>query len=107
MSNLEQVLLIVGMMAVTFGVRYPILSLSGRVDLPRWLRTALGYVPVAVLSALSVPILLMPEGQLDIAVSNEYLIAGLFSIVVAAVSRNLLLTIASGMVLFLCLRFLF
>jgi len=107
MTDLEQILLIVGMMVVTFGVRYPILSLSGRVDLPAWLRTALSYVPVAVLSALSAPILLMPEGQLDIAIDNEFLLAGLFSIAVAALSRNLLLTIASGMVLFLCLRFLY
>ncbi len=107
MTDLEQILLIVGMMVVTFGVRYPILSLSGRVALPNWLKTALSYVPVAVLSALSAPILLMPEGQLDIAIDNEYLLAGLFSIAVAALSKNLLLTIASGMVLFLCLRFLF
>jgi len=107
MSNLEQVLLIIGMMLVTFGVRYPILSLSGRVDLPRWLQTALGFVPVAVLSALSAPILLMPESQLYLSLDNEYLMAGMFSIVVAAISKNLLLTISSGMVLFLCLRLLF
>lgn len=107
MTNLEQISLIVGMLVVTFGVRYPILSLSGRVVLPRWLKTALSYVPVAVLSALSAPILLMPEGQLDIAIGNEYLLAGLFSIAVAALSRHLLLTIASGMVLFLFLRFLY
>ncbi|MEE9335980.1 MAG: AzlD domain-containing protein [Granulosicoccaceae bacterium] len=107
MSDLEQVLLVVGMMVVTFGVRYPILLLSGRVDLPAWLQTALSYVPVAVLSALCAPILLMPEGQIDIALGNEYLLAGLFSIAVAALSRNLLLTIASGMAVFLWLRFLF
>ncbi len=107
MSDIEQILLIVGMMVVTFGVRYPILSLSGRVELPEWLQTALSFVPVAVLSALSAPILLMPEGQLTIAFSNEYLMAGLFSIAIAALSRHLLLTIASGMAVFLCLRFLF
>ncbi len=106
MSDLEQVLLIRGMMLVTLGVRYPILALSGRVDLPKWLQSALGYVPVAVLSALSAPILLMPEGHLAINMSNEYLLAGVFSVAVAAFSRHLLLTIASGMVLFLCLRFL-
>ena len=107
MGDTEQILLIVGMMVVTFGVRYPILSLSGRVELPEWLQTALSFVPVAVLSALSAPILLMPEGQLNFAVSNEYLVAGFFSIAVATFSRSLLLTIASGMLVFLCLRFLF
>jgi len=107
MSSTEQVLLIVGMMIVTFGVRYPILSLSGRVELPNWLKTALGFVPVAVLSALSAPIILMPEGQLYFSPQNEYLVAGVFSIVVAALSKNLLLTISSGMILFLCLRLVF
>ena len=105
MTDSEQILLIVGMMVVTFGVRYPVLSLSGRVDLPAWLQTALRYVPVAVLSALSAPILLMPEGQLALTTSNEYLMAGLFSIVVAALTKNLLFIIASGMALFMFLRF--
>ncbi len=105
MSNLEQVLLLLGMMIVTFGVRYPVLSLSGKLKFPAWLKAALEFVPVAVLSALSAPILLMPEGQLAIAFHNEYLVAGLFSIVVAALSRHLLLTISSGMGVFLLLRF--
>ncbi len=105
MSSLEQLGLLVGMMVVTFGVRYPVLALSGKVRFPRWLRLALQYVPVAVLSALSAPIIVMPDGVLSISMANEYLVAGVFAIIVAALSRHLLLTICSGMTLFLMLRF--
>lgn len=106
MSEIEQIMLLAGMMIVTFGVRYPVLSLSGKVKFPSWLKAALQFVPVAVLSALSAPILLMPEGQLAIVYGNEYLLAGVFAIVVSALTRNLLLTISSGMGVFLLLRFL-
>jgi branched-subunit amino acid transport protein len=93
------------MMAVTFGVRYPILALSGKVKMPAWLVKALGFVPVAVLSAIAVPIMVAPEGSLALEATNEYLIAGLAAIVFVAITRHLLWTILLGMALFLMLRF--
>lgn len=106
MSYWQEVILIVGMMAVTFGVRYPILALSGRVEMPQLLVTALGYVPVAVLSAIAVPIMLAPQGSSHLSFDNEYLVAGTAAIVFVAVTRHLLWTIVLGMALFLVLRFL-
>jgi len=87
MSYWQEALLIVGMMAVTFGV-------------------ALAYVPVAVLSAIAVPIMLAPQGDLEFNIYNEYLVAGVASIVFVAITRHLLWTIILGMSLFLALRFL-
>lgn len=106
MSYWQEALLVLGMMAVTFGVRYPILALSGRIRMPPLLVKALGYVPVAVLSAITVPIMLAPEGDLQLSFSNEYLVAGVASIIFVAITRHLLWTIVSGMTLFLVLRFL-
>ncbi len=106
MSYWQELVLILGMMAVTFGVRYPILALSGRVQMPPWLVRALGYVPVAVLSAITVPIMLAPQGELALTLDNEYLIAGVAAIVFAGFTRHLLWTIVLGMSLFLALRFL-
>ena len=106
MSYWQEALLIVGMMAVTFGVRYPVLALSGRVRMPPWLVRALAYVPVAVLSAIAVPIMLAPQGDLAFNFHNEYLVAGVASIVFVAITRHLLWTIILGMSLFLALRFL-
>ncbi|MFK7891669.1 MAG: AzlD domain-containing protein [Granulosicoccus sp.] len=107
MSPWQEIAAVIGMMAVTFGVRYPVLALSGRVKMPALLLEALRFVPVAVLSAIVLPMVLAPEGQLSFSVDNEYLLAGIFCIAVAAFSRHLLLTIILGMGLFLLLRFVF
>ena len=105
MNYWQEALLILGMMAVTFGVRYPVLALSGCVRMPPWLVRALGYVPVAVLSAIAVPMMLEPQGAMQLSFDNEYLVAGIASIVFVAITRHLLWTIVLGMALFLALRF--
>lgn len=107
MSAWQEAALIVGMMAVTFGVRYPILALSGRIQMPAWLVEALRFVPVAVLSAIIIPMVMAPKQTLWLAVDNEYLVASVVAIIIAAKSRYLLLTIVAGMALFFVLRFLF
>ena len=106
MSAFEEGLMILGMMVVTFGVRYPTLALSGRYQFPLALKQALRFVPVAVLTAFVVPLIIAPEGDIALKASNEYLVAGLASIAIAWFSRHLLLTIVLGMALFLLLRFL-
>ena len=106
MSAWNEALLIMGMMLVTFGVRYPLLALSGRFQFPDRIIELLRFVPVVVLSAICVPMLLAPEKTLWIGFDNEYLIAGVAAVAIAAFSRHLLLTIALGMSLFLVLRFM-
>ncbi len=106
MSGIEEALMVLGMFAVTFGVRFPVLKLAGSVDLPSWLRRALRYVPVAVLTAILFPMMLMPEGVMSFSADNAHLIAGAVAAVIAAISRHLMLTIVIGMSLFLLLRFL-
>ena len=93
-----ELLLILGMVAVTFGVRYPVLALVTKLTLPHWFANPLKYVPVAVLTAITVPALLAPNGgSLYLSLRNEYLVAGLVAILVSWYSKNLLLTIAVGM----------
>lgn len=104
MSTSEQLWLIVGMMLVTFGVRYGVLAFSGRKALPKRLEAALEFVPVAVLTALCVPLIVKPEGVWSLSLENSHLIAGVVAVVIAATTRHLLLTIVVGMVLFLVLH---
>lgn len=96
-------LLILGMAAVTFGVRYPMLAIIGRLRLPDLALRALRYVPIAVLTAIVAPAALMPQGDLDLT-PNAHLIGGLAAVLVAWRTRNLLLTIVTGMVVFLLWR---
>ncbi len=64
---------------------------------PERFRSPLRYVPAAVLGALIAPaVLLMPETQ-SLTWENPRLWAGLIALVVAWLSRSVLLTIISGM----------
>jgi branched-subunit amino acid transport protein len=59
----RELLIILAMAAVTFGVRYSFFVLGDRVAFPGWARRALRYVPVAVLTAIVVPMVLLPDGS--------------------------------------------
>lgn len=101
---MNELLLILGMALVTFGVRYPMLAIVGRLQLPDPVLRALRYVPVAVLTAITVPAMLMPEGNIDIRPDNTYLVGGIIAALVAWRTKNLLLTIVVGMASFLLWR---
>ncbi len=101
---MNEALLVLGMALVTFAVRYPPLALVGRLQLPERVIRALRYVPVAVLTAIIVPAVLMPQGELDLRLENAYLIAGLTAVLVSWRMKNLLLTIVIGIGVFLLWR---
>ncbi len=90
--------LIAGMFAVTFGIRHVLYLMAGRFSFPRPVEKALNYVPPAVLTAIVVPAVLMPDGKtLDISFGNAYLAGALIAAGVAFWRNNLLLTIVIGM----------
>jgi branched-subunit amino acid transport protein len=98
MITVSEVLLIGGMAAVTFATRYTMIALLGRILIPDVLHRALRYVPVAVLTALILPALVMPQGDgLVLTWRSPHLVAGLLAILVAWRTRHLLLTIVVGM----------
>lgn len=104
---MNEFLLVAGMALVTFALRYPVLALLGRIQLPTAIRRALGFVPAAVLAALIAPAMFMPDGQhIVLHYRNAALIAGSGAVVVAWRSRNLLLAIVTGMAIFLAWRWL-
>jgi branched-subunit amino acid transport protein len=89
------------MSLVTFAVRYPMLVIFGKLNPPDSIFRALKYVPPAVLTAIIVPALILPDGyQLTIKLTNAYLLAGFVAFGVAWRSRNLLWTIIIGMATF-------
>lgn len=97
--------LIFFMMLVTFGVRYPVLALVGKIQLPAYIERALKFVPVVVLSALSAPIVLIgSDGDWNLSFYNPYLVASLVAMAVAWKTRHLLLTIVCGMFVFVLIR---
>ncbi len=82
---------------ITFGMRFSLIYLFGKFEIPETLRKALHYVPPAVLSAIIFPELLIRNGALDLSLGNTRLLAGIVAIATAWFSRNTLLTILVGM----------
>lgn len=93
--NIWLVMLIGGL--ITFGIRFSLIYLFGRFEVPETMRRALHYVPPAVLSAIIFPELLLRDGQLDLTLANTRLLAGVIAIVTAWFTRNTLITILVGM----------
>ncbi len=98
--------LILGMMAVTFGVRYFLFALAGRITIPPLMESALQYIPPAVLAAITVPAVLLPRGEWFISWSNPYLIAALVATLTGVLTRSLLATIAIGLAAFFAFQML-
>ena len=90
--------------ALTFLTRLSFIALSGRWQPPQLFRSALRFVPVAILTAIVVPELVMHTGTLDISLTNARLLAGLLAILVAWRTKNTVLTIVIGMTAFWVLQ---
>ncbi len=90
-------LVIIGMGLITYAIRLSMIVLLERVTITDTMRSALRFVPAAVLSAIILPELLQPGGTLDISLGNDRLLAGLLAMLVAWRTKNVLYTIAVGM----------
>ena len=83
--------------ALTFTYRWSFIILFERLNVPPWLRGALRFVPIATLTAIITPELVLHGGSLDLSLSNTRMIAGVVATIVALWTRNVLATIAIGM----------
>jgi branched-subunit amino acid transport protein len=94
------------MTAITFLMRYSLFAWPNLRFAPV-VRQGLHYVPTAVLTAIVVPGMLLPDGQhWQLSFDNAYLLAGIAAIGIAAFSRNLLATIGGGLAVFFLLRWM-
>jgi len=90
---------------ITFAIRFLLIYLFGRFEVPETIRKALHYVPPAVLSAIVFPELFIRDGVFNLSLDNHRMLAGLLAIFVAWLSRNTLITILAGMVALFLLQF--
>lgn len=94
---MDLVLLIVAMAVVTFLARYSMIAVLGRWNVPPDLTRALEFVPIAAFAALVAPELVLREGQFVIGLINPRFVAGIAAIAAALISRNVLITLGTGM----------
>lgn len=106
--TLAEILMLAGMMLVTFSVRYILLALADRFTMPPLMEKALFYVPPAVLTAITVPAVLLPRGEWDLTISNPYIIGALAAVAGGYIFRKHILmgSIVMGMMAFFFWRFL-
>ena len=90
--------------AITFAIRLSFIGAAGRIDAPAWFIRFLRFVPMAALSALVWPDLLV--GDPGMVIMQPRLYAGLAAALVAWTTRNVMLTIATGMLALWLLQWL-
>jgi branched-subunit amino acid transport protein len=90
-------LTLLAMGLVTYAIRLSLIGVLGDFQVPPFIRRALRFVPPAVLSAIILPELLRPDDRLDLSLTNARLLAGLLAALVAWRTKNVLATIAVGM----------
>lgn len=82
--------LILGMAAVTYLTRGPILALAGRFRLPTYIRHCLEVAPSAALAVLTISFVVYPGGDFSGVSSNPAVYAALVTLVAAYYLKNII-----------------
>jgi|TARA_R110001599_G_scaffold6656_5_gene32895 branched-subunit amino acid transport protein len=107
MNLIDAVLIISGMFVVTFGVRFVLFARAHKVVMPDFLERALKFVPVAVLTAIITPMILMPDQHINMSLFNPWLLGGIAAFVVGIWRQQQLLTILVGVIVFFVSKYVF
>jgi branched-subunit amino acid transport protein len=103
---MNYITLILGMAVVTYVIRAAVFVLGERLPFPPIVRTALSFVPVTVLTAIIVPMAVSPHGNgAEITWRNPQLVASIIAIIVCALTKRPLLTIAVSLTVFFVWQF--
>ena len=97
---MDEWLLIIGMITVTFSPRYLPIALAGRFRIHPLLRRALEFVPIAVLTSIISQTSLIHDGELDLAFDNAYLYGLIAAILMAWISKHTFKTILVGLLVY-------
>jgi branched-subunit amino acid transport protein len=104
MSSIEIWLTIIGLTLVTIITRGAFLMIGDRISLPERVQHALRYAPACALAALVAPELLLQQGHVFVSVENFKLVGAIVAAVAMLTTRNILFTMAVGMIIFTALR---
>lgn len=81
----------------TFLIRLSFIAAHGRITMPLWFTRGLTFVPVAVLSAIILPEILVQNDMLNWSPLNPRLLAGLVAVAAAWRTKNVWVTITVGL----------
>jgi branched-subunit amino acid transport protein len=100
------VLAIVGLAGITVLTRAFFMLPDRELPLPAWARRALRYAPLAALTAIVVPEIVLTQGHLVATLADARLVATAAALAWFFWQRGILGTIVTGMAVFLPLRIL-
>jgi branched-subunit amino acid transport protein len=103
-TDVTTLLVIAGLSVVTVVARSFFFISSHDWQLPTWAQRGLQYAPMAALSAVVVPEIVMLQGELVTSWQNARLFAALAGVLVYVWRRDVLLTIVLGMAVYLPLH---
>ena len=104
--RIEILLTLLGMGAVTYLTRVLFIVFLDDERLSPFLKRCLGFVPVAVLTSIIIPLVAAPNGTFSPTWDNPYFLAGFLTTGLAAVTRNLVVTVLGGIGCILLLKLL-
>jgi branched-subunit amino acid transport protein len=95
---------ILALTVITFSTRYLFLEKHLPLRLGANLKRALRFSGPAVLSAITAPILLVHQGQLNTEILNPYLWGGIAAVVSARMTHNVYATMIAGGIIFIIVK---
>lgn len=107
METVNFMIMILGMVLVTFIPRLLPLALLGNKKLPEKVVLWLSYIPAAVLAALLAPSILLNNGRLYLSLENTALIAFFPTLLVAYKTANIFYTVSGGLIFYLLASIIF
>ena len=97
-------LLILGMGLLVFLNRYAFLEPRLPLRLSSNARQFLGFAVPGMLTAICGPIIFLPEHQLDLSLTNPYLLGSVVAVALVLLTRSVLLSMLVSMLIFFILR---
>lgn len=104
MGTVEVIIACIGLAVITLVTRAFFMIPEREVPLPTWLKRGLKYAPLAALAAVIAPEIVMSNGHLIHTLADARLPALAAAVVYFFYKRNILGTIALGMVIYLPLH---
>ena len=101
-------LIIFGAAAITFTSRFIMFNKTVSNKIPTWAENILHYVPIAVLTAIIIPeVILNPVTKEIFILDNLRLPAAIFAVIIAFFTRQVVATIGSGLIALWVLQYFF
>ncbi|QUH25852.1 AzlD domain-containing protein [Serpentinicella alkaliphila] len=94
--SIKMLIIILGAGFVTYCTRFPLILATSKGEINPGLKKFMSFIAPAVLTSLIIPAIFIREGNIDISLTNNYIIASVITVITAYFSKNMLLSVIVG-----------